>query len=179
MRCSSCEPLLDAYLEGSLGHMHSRRISAHLRDCAACAALFSELRVVDALLTTARAPGVAVDFTAAIVSATKAAPPASPRRRPLGLALVLYLGVAWTFVLLLALRSHEVAGFVWASVASGARDLAAVGAAVHALAPVTPVAAATVTCVLLVDAVLLAALFYGYRRIRPILSLYLSREERT
>ncbi len=163
----------------SLRRFHARSVSVHLSDCAPCAAFLSELRVVDALLTTARAPGVAADFTAAIVSATKGAPPPPPRRRPLGLALVLYLGVAWMLVLLLALRSRDVTGLVWASVARGARDLAAFGAAVHALAPVTPVAAATVTGVLLVDVVLLAALFYGYRRVRPILSLYLSREERS
>jgi hypothetical protein len=59
------------------------------------------------------------------------------------------------------------------------RDLAALGAATRALAPATPLAAAAVTAVLLIDVLLLAATFYAYRRLRPLLSFYLGRGPRT
>jgi anti-sigma factor RsiW len=179
VRCSSCEPLLDAYLEASLRPLEARAVTAHLRGCSDCTAFLRELRVVDALLTTARPPGVAADFTEAVVSATRETPTHSKRHVPLGIVLVLYLGVAWTFAFIAALRLSDASSFATSLATTAARDLAAVGAAVRALAPATPVAAAAVTAVLLVDVLLVAALFYGYRRVRPILSLYLSREERS
>ena len=81
MRCSSCEPMLDGYLETALSRRHMRDVALHVNWCRACTALLDELRVVDALLTTVRAPGsVGSDFTAAIVSATSAAQPHAPRR---------------------------------------------------------------------------------------------------
>ena len=179
MRCSSCEPLLDAYLEASLRPFEARDVNAHLHNCEGCAALLDELRVVDALLTTARPPGVAANFTAAVVSATRETPTHTTPRLPLGFALLLYLGVAWTLALAVALRSNDVTTVAASGFAQGARDLAALGAAVRALAPATPVAAAAVTGILLVDVLLIAVLFYGYRRVRPILSLYFRRKERS
>lgn len=179
MRCSSCEPLLDAYLEASLRQFDARAVNAHLRNCSGCTALLDELRVVDALLTTARPPGVAANFTATVVSATRETPRHAKPRMPLGVALLLYLGVAWSLALMVALRSNDVTALASSAFAEGARDLAALSAAVRALAPATPVAAAAVTAVLLVDVLLIAALFYGYRRVRPILSLYFRRKERS
>jgi anti-sigma factor RsiW len=179
VRCSSCEPLLDAYLEASLRPFESRTVTAHLRGCRSCTALLGELRIVDALLATARPPGVAADFTAAVVSATRETPTHAKPRMPLGIALLLYLGVAWTLALVAALRLNDVSAMASSLMAMATRDLAAIDAAVRALAPATPVAAAAVTAVLLIDVLLLVALFYGYRRVRPILSLYLSREERS
>jgi len=58
MRCSWCEPQLDAYLEGGLSPGTAARVAAHLRTCGDCQALLGELRVIDALLATARTPGV-------------------------------------------------------------------------------------------------------------------------
>jgi anti-sigma factor RsiW len=178
MRCSSCEPVLDAYLEGSLGPFRARSVARHLERCERCAALLAELRVVDALLTTARSPRVAPDFTATVVSAAQKTPTKAARRAPVGLALLLYLALAWTLAAILV-GSH---GLGWTAVAWSQlwqRDGAALGAAMRALAPATPVAAATGVGVLLVDVVLLAALFYGYRRIRPLLAGYLSRGDRS
>ena len=78
-----------------------------------------------------------------------------PRRVPLAPALLLYLGMAWTIAALAALRPHDLAHLAGAFFALAERDLAALGAAVHALAPATPVAAAAVTGVLLLDLLLL------------------------
>lgn len=179
MRCSSCEPLLDSYLETSLRPFEIRAVIAHLEGCNDCTALLDELRVVDALLATTRPPGVAADFTAAVVSATRATPTHCAPRMPLGIALLLYLGAAWALAFVVALRSNDAAALLGSALAEATRDLAALGAAVRALAPGTPLAAAAVTAVLSIDVLLIAALYYGYRRVRPMLSLYFSREERS
>jgi anti-sigma factor RsiW len=179
MRCSLCEPLLDAYLEGTLRPRQARAVAAHLRGCSVCAALLQELRVVDALLTTARAPSVGADITAAVVSATAASAPHEPRRLPLWLALLLYVAAAWALAAIAVFRFHDLSRLAGSVLAFAQRDLTALGAAVHALAPETPVAAAAVTTVLLIDLLLLAATFYGYRRLRPMLATYLDRGERS
>jgi len=170
--------LLDAYIEGSLRPREARALRAHLGVCPACAGLLQELRVVDALLTTARPPGVAADFTAAVVSAATAAPPHKPRRPSLGLAVLLYLGAVWGLAIFAFARSSDLAGWWGDAVAQSARDAAAFSAAAHALAPATPLAAAAVSGVLLVDLFLLAALIYGYRRFHPALATYLRRGTR-
>jgi anti-sigma factor RsiW len=178
MRCSSCEPLLDAYLEASLRSRETAQVAAHLQSCAGCTWLLAELRVVDALLATARPPHVPADITPAVVSVTRATPPRTPRRLPLGLVLALYLAVAWSIVVA-ALRSNDLGQIGSSFSILWQRDLAALVAVAHALAPATPVAAAVVTGVLLLDLLLLCALFYGYHRVAPMLALYLRREPRS
>ncbi|MFZ0364883.1 MAG: zf-HC2 domain-containing protein, partial [Candidatus Cybelea sp.] len=122
MRCSSCEPRLDAYLEGALPRRQARAIAGHLHACKSCNALLHELRVVDALLSTTRPPKVAADFTASVVSATDVRPPKAPRRVPIVAALLLYVGVAWTLAAIAAIRWHELAGLATALLAAGQRD---------------------------------------------------------
>lgn len=179
MRCSSYEPMLDDYLEGTLRPRQTREIALHLRGCAQCSRLLDELRVVDALLTTARAPGASSDITAAVVSATATARPPAPRRLSLGVALLLYLLAAWALAAAAFLRLHDLAHFGSALLGFVQRDVAAIGAATRALAPATPLAAAAVTAVLLIDVVLLAVTFYAYRRLRPLLAFYLGRGPRS
>ena len=180
MRCSSCEPLLDAYLEAVLRPRQSLEVAEHLRGCNDCQELFGELRVIDALLTTARAPAsVARDFTATVLSAAPAARPRSPRRIPLLAPLLLYLAVAWALAAVAALRANDLLAFAGAAAVLAERNLAALGAAARAFAPATPLAAAAVTIVLSLDLLLLCALFYGYRRLRPMIALYLARGSRS
>jgi anti-sigma factor RsiW len=179
MRCSSCEPLLDAYLEASLPPRQGGAVARHLRACGRCAALLRELRVIDALLETARPPGsVGADFTASVVTAARVAPPRARRRIPFGLVLFAYLAIAWT-LLLVALRSNALAQVAETLVLSERHGIAALGAAVRALAPATPLAAALMTGVLLLDLLLLCAVAYGYRRVRPLMALYLTRGSRS
>jgi anti-sigma factor RsiW len=179
MRCSWCEPRLDAYLEATLRPRDARAVGAHVRSCAACATFLEELRVIDALLATARPPGVAPDFTAAVVSATHATPTRAPRRLPLGVALLLYLGIAWALAAIFALRTSQAGQVLGAASAFARSNVAAFGAAARVIAPAAPLAAAAVTGILLVDLLLLVALLYGYRRFRPLIALYLVRGERT
>jgi anti-sigma factor RsiW len=180
MRCSSCEPLLDAYLETSLGQRQGAQVAAHLRSCVGCSALLAELRVIDALLATASSPGsVASNFTASVVSATRGATPRSHRRIPLWPPLVAYLATAWALFAFAAFRGYALRGLISDFAASEQRSLAALGAALRALAPATPLAAAAVTGVLLIDLLLLCAIFYGYHRLQPAIALYLRRGSRS
>ncbi len=179
MHCASCEPLLDAYLEGTLQPRQMHQVSRHLRTCTECEALLGELRVIDALLTTARAPGSVVpDVTSAVVRATRTTRPRVQPRIPIWLPLLGYLAIAWALLALVQIRSHDVTRLSAALFETGARNVAAIGAAVHALAPATPVAAAAVTGVLLVDVILLLTIFYGYRRLRPLLAFHLAKGRR-
>jgi predicted anti-sigma-YlaC factor YlaD len=179
VRCSWCEPLLDDYLEGALRPREGRLVAAHLRECTGCARLLDQLRVVDALLTTARAPGIPRDITAAVVSATATTRPNPRRRLRVGVALLLYLLAAWALAAVAFMRLPDLSQIGSMSVVFAQRDLAALGAATHALAPATPLAAAAVTGVLLIDVLLLAASFYAYRRLRPLLAFYLGRGSRS
>ncbi len=179
MRCSSCEPLLDAYLERSLTRQRGAEVAGHLSGCRACAALLHELRVIDALLETVRPPGgVAPDFTASVVTAARVAPPRSRRRVPVGGALLAYLAIAWGLVFV-GIRSNALAGLAAALALSQQHGLAAIAAGMRALAPATPLAAALMTGVLLLDVLLLVAFAYGYRRVRPLMTLYLTRGSRS
>jgi predicted anti-sigma-YlaC factor YlaD len=180
MRCSSCEPLLAAYLEASLTRKRGAEVARHLRGCSSCAGLLHELRVIDALLETARPPGsVAPDFTASVVTAAGVTPPPrSGRRVPLGPALLAYLALAWT-VLFAGLRSNAFAGLAAALANSERHGLAALAVGMRALAPATPLAAALMTGVLLLDVLLLCAIAYVYRRMRPLMALYLTRGSRS
>jgi anti-sigma factor RsiW len=179
VRCSSCEPLLAAYLEGARRPRQLLAVAAHLRGCRACSGFLHELRVVDALLETTRSPEVDAGFTAAVVSATDVTPPQTTRRVPLWLPFLLYLVFAWVLIVLAATRSDDVVRFVATFAAVVQNNLAALAAAVRAVAPATPLAAAAVTGILLLDLLLLGAIFYGYRRVRPLLALYLARGQRS
>ena len=147
MRCSSCEPLLDAYLETTLRPAQARQVAAHLSACGGCDALLAELRVIDALLATASSPApFDSDFTAGVLSAARSSTPATVRRRiPYWLSLLAYLAVAWVAALIAAVRWHDLGwplGDLWQSQVHG---FAAFGAVVRTLAPATPLAAAAVT----------------------------------
>ncbi len=176
MRCSWCEPVLDAYLEATLSPRKMRGVAEHLRGCDSCAALLAELRVVDALLATAQwRAEVPADFTVAVVAAARMTPQhARPRALP-WLPLAIYLVVAWALAAAVQLQGRYANGFFSAFDARARDAAAALGAALHVFAPVTPFAAAAVTAVLAVDLVLLAALIFGYRRVRPLLAFHLAR----
>ncbi|MBV9027936.1 MAG: hypothetical protein JO311_04925 [Candidatus Eremiobacteraeota bacterium] len=159
--------MLDHYLEGTLRPRKALEVSTHVAECDRCAALLEELRVIDGLLLTARAPArMTPDFTKAVVSAAAAAPPKPARRVPFLAALIGYLVVAWAIAAFALARGGGV-GTVAALVASEQQSIAAAGAALRALAPAAPLAAAAVTAVLLIDIFLVLAVIYGYRRLRP------------
>jgi hypothetical protein len=93
--------------------------------------------------------------------------------------LLAYLTAAWALVAGAALRGHQATALLAGFAAQSRGGFAAIEAALRALAPETGIAAAAVTGVLLVDLFLLAATFYGYRRLRPMLAVYLARGSRS
>ena len=165
MRCSSCEPLLDAYLENALPPRQMRQVAAHVRRCRGCEALLAELRVVDALLATASPPAtVGSDFTAAVVSAAAQTRQPHRQRFPIWMFFALYLLLGWTLIGILTLRGNTIGVFLSALVAATTRALSAASAVVSALSPGTPMLAAFVSCILLIDVALVAALLFFMRR---------------
>jgi anti-sigma factor RsiW len=95
VRCSSCEPLLDRYFEGTLKPPVMRAISAHLRSCPHCTALLDEVNVIDALLATTRATEPAPNFTFAIMAEVRSMPAPRKRHHPAPRLVALYIALAW------------------------------------------------------------------------------------
>jgi len=77
MRCSSFEPLLDAYVDGELSAARRARIASHAESCANCAALLTELRVIDGLLLAPRELQPAPNFTFKVMADVRSV--AAPR----------------------------------------------------------------------------------------------------
>jgi anti-sigma factor RsiW len=98
VHCSSFEPLLDEYLEGTLRPAASLRVAAHLDRCASCGSLFEELRVVDALLITAPQREPAPNFTFKLMAELRGMPQPYVRRAPLVGVVASYLVFAWVLI---------------------------------------------------------------------------------
>ena len=179
MRCSWCEPLLDQYVDAGLEPARTAAVALHLRGCSACEALHRRLRIVDALLATARTPALDADFTHDVMARVRAMPfPALPRRHWLPLA-AFYLVAAWIAagaVYALALPGALPQTHALAHALAG--SLAALAHATRALVPVEPVALSVVLTVLAIDALLFVAVAAFYRRVRPRLTAYLASEAR-
>ena len=96
--CSSSDPELDAYLEGTLSPVRRARLSAHLSKCDACGELLTELRVVDALLLAPRTLEPAPNFSFKVMAEICAMPaPHVERARPLAI-LATYVVFAWSAI---------------------------------------------------------------------------------
>ena len=171
MRCSSCKPLLDRYLAGALRPRQRFAVREHLAQCAQCAALHEQTKIVDALLITSPTLELAPDFTGAAMAEVRAMPaPRSAHPAPWAF-LIVYLTAAWF------------AGFVWLTVtgqsvqpvaaamlrraASVMSLLGSLAGSGHALGRNTATVLAFGLGVLLLDFALLMALLVTYRVIRP------------
>lgn len=175
MRCSSCETLLDEFVDGTLAPPRAAAVAAHLRTCLPCQDLHQRLRIVDGLLATARAPELPRDFTFDVMVAIRTLPAPAVARRPLLVYAGLYLAAAWIVV-------AAAFAFLRPSIANALRELShaagntagllAQGA--HALLPVTPIALPLIVTVLCVDAMLFAIVIVFYRAVRPRLHAHLA-----
>jgi anti-sigma factor RsiW len=181
VRCSSCEILLDRYVEATLPPRQMCAVSAHLKTCDACAELVNELRVVDALMATTTNVDLPANFTFAVMAEVRTIPVAVERRLSVWSLLVFYLVAAWialsgAFALLgprVAVVQHALAT-VW----SGAVNVFdAVTGIAHGVGPAAPVVVGVVTFVLFIDALLAGALIFFYRSVRPRLAAVLARSE--
>ncbi|HEX5275365.1 MAG TPA: zf-HC2 domain-containing protein [Candidatus Rubrimentiphilum sp.] len=175
MRCSSCEPLLDRYLEGTLSPREMIDTTAHIGSCAACARLLEEVKVVDALLFTTDVPDLPNNFTFAVMAETSSMPAPQPHKHRLWSFFALYLTAAWIAALAVFAVSGASLPKIGAAVAAafgGVAQSFAGGAA--GIAHGAPVLATFGAGVLSVDLTLAAAGAAIYFLIRPRLAAHLA-----
>lgn len=181
MRCSSCEPLLDRYVEATLTRRQMAFVAAHVKMCDACAALVTELRVVDALLATTKSVELAPNFTFAVMAEINAIPVQRARSLWIWAVLSFYLIAAWgalsgayvTFGGRIPVVQHVVSN----AVTSIGSALAALSGVVHGLGTTSPIVLALVSLVLFVDVLLAGGVIYFHRSLRPRLATVFSRSE--
>lgn len=175
MRCSSCEALLDEYVDGTLAPSQMHRVRNHLRDCSACEQLHRELRVVDGLLLTRRPVALERDFVQAVMTRARLLPPPAPARSFVLPLAVMYIVAAWIAVgAAFAVFYRETPHTATALARTAADVFAAFERAVQMLSPAAPLALSFVIGVLAIDVALLVALVYFYRSLRPRLAEHLA-----
>jgi anti-sigma factor RsiW len=181
VRCSSCEPLLDRYVEGTLSARDMARVSAHLRSCPHCESLLTELRVVDALLATTAPVELAPNFTFAVMAEARSTPMHRHRRLSLWAVLTFYIVGAW--IALTAIyagfggRVPYVTAAGRALAHGGAQNLGALSAAARGFSPATPFVLGGAIGILLLDALLLFGALFLYRAARMRLAARAGRSE--
>ena len=177
MRCSSCEPLLDRYLEGTLTPRELSEISAHVRECGGCANLIEELKVVDALLLTTSVPELPANFTFAVMAETRSLPAPKPHRQRVWSFIAVYLAAAWVAAVAIFLASGATfSKFGTALTSFGSRVASDLSSAASGVGHGAPALATFSLGVLGIDLALatLAALLYVF--IRPRLAAHLASE---
>lgn len=180
MRCSSCEPLLDRFLEGTLTPRQMAAVSSHVRSCDRCTSLLQEVRVVDALLASTKPVDIAPNFSFAVMAEVRSLPMIEPRRVSPWYGLSFYLVIAW---IALGGAYAVFGGTPWlknsaAMLLVPAREtFAAIGGIAHGFGSALPIAISVVGAVLVLDALLAGALVFFLRTIRPRLVASLARSE--
>jgi anti-sigma factor RsiW len=130
VRCSSFEPLLDEFVDGTLPLKRHELVAAHVETCASCSSLLAELRVVDALLLQPRRLEPAPNFAFAVMAEVRSMPRPHASRVP-GLAVLgAYLAFAWSaigfFFIIGKGAANSALGFVTASLQSSAATFGAI-----------------------------------------------------
>ena len=167
MRCSSCEPLLDRYIEGTLTPREMSRVREHLASCPHCAALMAELRVVDALLATTRPVELAPNFTFAVMAEARTTPLHAARRFPLWAVLGGYTAIAWVVATACYIAFGANLSPARAAIASAfAQAQSALAVFLHSFGSSTPMVVGSVVTILALDALVAAGALYLYRAAR-------------
>ncbi|HET9393740.1 MAG TPA: zf-HC2 domain-containing protein [Candidatus Rubrimentiphilum sp.] len=175
MRCSSCEPLFDRYLEGTLTPREQNEVAAHVRSCGQCALLLEELKVVDALLFTTNAPELPVNFTFAVMAETRSMPAPVWREHRIWSFVALYVTAAWVAVIAAIAISGAKFSTIGAAAAGGASTVAhAIGAGFDGIGQGAPALATFGIGVLFIDFTLAAAVALLYFVVRPRLAAHLA-----
>ena len=178
MRCSSCEPLLDRYIECTLPPRQMAGIAQHLRTCASCNALLDELRAVDGLLFTTTVPDLPQNFTFAVMAEVNALPAPRARQHPVWSFLTLYLAAAWVAAVLGMAFSgtspRTVMTAVWNVLGGAAGTLGGLASsAAHGMGQTTPTLAAFGLGLLFLDMAVAGIIAVVYLVIRPRLAAHL------
>ncbi len=174
MPCSSFEPLLAPYVDGALPAPVRVQLGAHLERCASCSALLEELRVIDALLLTARPVDPAPNVTFRVMAELNSFPAPRVRRAPILGVVAAYLVFAWLliggFFYFGGANAKAAQAVVAGSIGHFRTALDALSAATsHLFGGATFGVSAVMGAILTVD-VLVAALAFGLRgtlRARP------------
>jgi anti-sigma factor RsiW len=98
MRCSSFEPLLDAYVDGELSPARRAKVAAHVESCSECSELLAELRVIDGLLLAPRQVEPAPNFTFRVMAEARSMPAPRAHRMPHFAVLGTYVIFAWAAI---------------------------------------------------------------------------------
>lgn len=172
VRCSSCEPLLDRYLEGTLTRRQMLDVSAHLRDCTSCKELLDEVKAVDGLLFTTQVPELPENFTFAVMAEARTLPAPRAHQHPLWSFLAVYSAAAWVAAVLAMLLTGTSPSAVVAAVSTALARLGVLSGAVSSgvspgLSHLTPTLAAFGAGVLVIDVALGCAFALLYFVIRP------------
>lgn len=184
MHCSSFEHLLDAYLERDLPPRTMRRIADHLHRCRSCTATMQELRVVDALLATTKPIELPPDFAQAAMTHVRTLPKPRHSAGAAWIALAFYVICAWIAASLMIVSVRR--GFPTLGLGAFESSISgvlhggawqALVATLRAFTPVTPLLAATVAIVLVVDVALAVGVLFFYRAVRPWLAARLAERE--
>ncbi|HUN29799.1 MAG TPA: zf-HC2 domain-containing protein [Alphaproteobacteria bacterium] len=181
MRCSSCEPLLDRYVEGTLSAREMSRVAAHLRTCPHCESLLTELRVVDALLATTAPVELAPNFTFAVMAEARSTPVHVRRKLSLWAVATFYVIGAWIALsglyAVLGGRVPYLASSGRALAHAGSQGVAALSATAQSVSPAAPLVLGSVIGVLLLDALIVIGGVILYRSARARLAAHLDRSE--
>jgi anti-sigma factor RsiW len=172
VRCSSCEPLLDRYVEGTLSPRAMIAISEHVRACDSCRDLLEELKNVDGLLATTRVAGLPENFTFAVMAEANAMPAPRARQHPLWSFLALYSAAAWVASVLAMVLTHTSPGAALGTLSNALAHAGIVSGAVsanvsHGLSHFVPALAAFGAGVLVIDVAIACAFALLYFVVRP------------
>lgn len=181
MRCSSCEVLLDRYVEATLSASNMRAVSHHLKTCAPCGELLTELRIIDGLLATTRPVELAPNFTFAVMAKVRSMPIPQNGALPVWTMLGFYLVATWVALITVGVFFgsrlsflRDFTGSLRGSIATLAQTF---GGTVHTVGPVAPLAVSFGIAILAIDLALVATIILFYRTIRPRLAAQLSTSE--
>lgn len=173
MRCSSCELLLDRYIEGTLAPRQMLAVSSHLQRCDTCSDLLNELRVVDALISTTQPVELAPNFSFAVMAEVRGIPMSQPRRFRAWIGLVFYIVAAWVIAggIFMTFGPHApwIATSVNTVVRTWAEASTTIAGVVHGLAGVSLLVPGIIA-ILVFDALLLVGAVFFYRTVRPRLA---------
>jgi anti-sigma factor RsiW len=179
VRCSSCEPLIDRYIEGTLSARHMVDVAAHLRNCENCRALLDELKAVDGLLFTTRVPELPQNFTFAVMAEVNSIPAPRARQHPVWSFLALYSAAAWVAAVAGIAISGTSPAAVFGFIASflthaGLVSSAAAASVSRGFSHTIPTLAAFSVGVLVLDVAIAAAFAVLYFVLRPRLAAHLA-----
>lgn len=178
MHCSSCERALEHHLEGTLSQFKTMQVREHLARCSGCQALFEELRVVDALLETARQIEPAPNFTFVTMAEVRGmALPHVPRTRLLAF-IGAYLAAVWAVLGLWFVFANASARAAFSIIAAaGAHAVSATSLATTGLSRALSHGSSVTTVfigALVLDVALALAFFMLYSVVRPHLAARLA-----